>query len=230
MLFNIALTYEADIFSVPPLGHYVFWTKICWKFPVSIKLLWELCQGDACCRHSGNLFLSPVNPSSLSFSASKSESRGRYHGRHPPVGYCLFSSVYFLSTLASSNTVLPCSVVTLSVLIIPSVDCHFCKMACGLISRRQKGNIDPYFVLCRWAEWQMNSDHSGTDFERWNVYVRWRSHSRIELYSFLSKYILLTEISTMFLSAASICHDCCNWIHTLLNHIKIITLLFCDND
>lgn len=176
------------------------------------------------------LTFSAVNPPSLSFSACKSESRGRYRGCLLPRRLLLFSSVYFPRTLASSITVLRCSVVTLSLLIMPSVDYLFCKMSCGLISRRQKDNIDLYFALCRWAEWQVNSDHSGTDFERWNVYVHWRSHSRIELYPFLSKYILLTEISTMFLSAASICHDCCNWIHTLLNHAKRIILLFCDND
>lgn len=215
---------------MPTLGHYVFWTKICWKFSVIHKIALRAPIRWCLLLFFWKLALSPVNPPSLSFSACKSESRGLFHGRHSPVGYCLFSSIYFPSALASSITVPQCSVVTLSLLIIPSVDCHFCKVSCGLISRRQKGNIDLYFALCRWAEWQMNSDHSGTDFERWNVYVRWRSHSRIELYSFLSKYILPTEISTMFLSTASICHDCCHWIHTLLNHVKIIILLFCVND
>ena len=47
---------------------------------------------------------------------------------------------------------------------------HFCKMSCELISGIQGSNTASHFAACVWAESQVHSDQSTTDWTKWQDY------------------------------------------------------------
>lgn len=143
------------------------------------------------------LILSSVNSPSLNSSGCKSESRGHWHGHRPPGGFFLFNSITFHPRW------LPALLYPFAWLWLylcwsfPSVN-HFCKMSCGLISGRQKGNIELYLLSAGEP-----SDRCTVSTQRQTLKDEtsmWTEDltAEFELYLFLSKYILLTEISAVF--------------------------------